>query len=116
MANPSAQVDYKLKQKALKYVLIDDDMFRRSQEGVFLKCLNKDEALKVIGELHEGMCGAHKFGSNMKWLISQYRYYWPTIIADYIAYAEGCEAYQLHGPIQRVPAEELHAIIKTLAI
>ena len=39
-------------------------------------------------------------------------YYWPTITADCFAYAKGCEACQVHGPIQIVPVEELHAIVK----
>ena len=66
----------------------------------------------MVEEVHEGVCGAHKFGYNMKWLIYQYRYYWPTIIANCFAYTKGYEACQLHGLIQRVLAEELHAIIK----
>ena len=66
LANPSAQVDYKLKQRALKYVLVDGELFRRSQEGMLLKCLGIEEALKVMGEVHEGICGAHKSGPNMK--------------------------------------------------
>ena len=41
LTDPLTQVDFKLKQKALKYLLIDGELFRRSQEGVLLKCLNK---------------------------------------------------------------------------
>ena len=39
-------------------------------------------------------------------------YYWPTIAADCVAYAKGCDACQVHGPLQRMLAEELHAIVK----
>ncbi|GKV12837.1 hypothetical protein SLEP1_g23931 [Rubroshorea leprosula] len=31
---------------------------------------------------------------------------------DCINYAKGCRAYQLHGPLQRAPASELHPIVK----
>ena len=92
LVDPSIQVDFKLRQKALKCVLIDRELFRRSQEGILLKCLNEDKALKVMGEVHEGVCGAHKSGSNMKWLICRYRYYWLTITVDCFAYTKGCEA------------------------
>ena len=88
LSDPLTQVDFKLKQKALKYVLIDGELFRRSQEGILLKCLSKDETLKLMGEVHVGVCGAHKSGSNMKWLIYRYGYYWPAITADYFAYAK----------------------------
>lgn len=58
----------------------DDVLFRRSVNGVLLKCINKEDALKVIGEVHEGTCGAHQSGYNMKWTINRYDNYWPTII------------------------------------
>ena len=66
MADPSALVDFNLKQKVLKYVLIQGELFIRSQEGVLLKYLNKKEVMKVMGEVHEGVCGAHKSFSNIK--------------------------------------------------
>lgn len=48
----------------------------------------------------------------MRWLIHRHGYYWPTITTDCFQYAKGCEACQRHGPVQRVPGEELHPIIK----
>ena len=48
----------------------------------------------------------------MRWLIHTCRYYWPTIAADCVAYAKGCEACQMYGPFQKVPAKELHTIVK----
>ena len=66
LANTSAHVHFKLKRKVLKYVLIDGELFRRSQEGVLLKYLDKEEAMKVMREVYEGVCGVHKSGSNMK--------------------------------------------------
>ena len=66
MADPSALVDFNLKQKVLKYVLIQGELFIRSQEGVLLKYLNKKEVTKVMGEVHEGVCGAHKSFFNIK--------------------------------------------------
>ena len=40
----------------------------------------------------------------------QYGYCWLTITADCFAYAKGCEAYRMHGPFKRVPAQELYAL------
>lgn len=90
----------------------DDVLFRRSVNDVLLKCINKEDALKVIGEVHEGTCGAHQSGYNMKWTINRYDNYWPTIIKDYFLYARGCEEYQKHGNIQRVPVDELNLVVK----
>lgn len=48
----------------------------------------------------------------MHWLIHRHGYYWPTINADCHAYAKGCEECQKHGPMQRIPIDELHSIVK----
>ena len=45
-------------------------------------------------------------------LVARLKYYWPIITADYFAFVKWCEACQLHGPIQRVSVDELHAIVK----
>ena len=93
-------------------MLVNDELFKRSQEGLLLKCVNDIEVRKIMHEVHEGICGAHKLGPKMIWLIHRYRYYWPTILADCIAYAKECEACQVHGPLQKVPIKEFHAIVK----
>ena len=51
LTDPLVQVDFKLRQKGLKYVLIDSELFRRRQ-GVLLKCLTKEDAIKVMREVH----------------------------------------------------------------
>ena len=34
LSNPSPKIEYKLKHKALKYALVDNESFKRSQEGL----------------------------------------------------------------------------------
>ncbi|CAL2266538.1 unnamed protein product [Prunus armeniaca] len=55
-----------------------------------------------MGEVHEGICGAHQGGRKMCWLIKRYGYFWPTMMKDCIKYSKGCEACQRYGPIQPV--------------
>jgi len=44
-------------------------------------------------------------------------YYWSTILKDCINYAKSCEECQKHGPIQQVPASELHlGIVKFVLV
>ena len=62
---PSSTIDLKLKQKALKYVLLYDKLYKRRAEGLLLKCLDKLEAMKVMGEVHEGVYRSHRLGP--KW-------------------------------------------------
>jgi hypothetical protein len=56
--------------KAMEYVLIGDDMFYRTLEGLLLKCLGLIESNRLLHEVHEGTCGIHQSPHKMKWLIT----------------------------------------------
>jgi hypothetical protein len=50
-----------LKLKAVRYCLIDQDLYWKDPLGVFLRCLDPQEAHKVIFDFHNGLCGGHHF-------------------------------------------------------
>jgi len=56
----------KTKYKALSYVIIGNELFKKSLEGVLLKCLNETEAYLSISDTHSGACGSHLAGHKMK--------------------------------------------------
>ena len=66
----------------MKYVLIGDDMFYRTLEGLLLKCLWPSELNRLLHEVHEGACGTHQLAHKMKWLIRRSGYYWPTMLEE----------------------------------
>jgi hypothetical protein len=49
----------KVRQQALKYVELDNDLYHRTIDGLLLKCLGLDQSRIVMGEVHEGICGTH---------------------------------------------------------
>nr|ABB47141.1 retrotransposon protein, putative, unclassified [Oryza sativa Japonica Group] len=49
--NPSQSASRKLRYKALKYTLLDDELYYRTIDGVLLKCLSADQAKVAIGEV-----------------------------------------------------------------
>ena len=57
LKNPSQSTSRKLKYRALKYVVLDDDLYYRTIDEVLLKCLSLEEAKVVMCEVHEGICG-----------------------------------------------------------
>ena len=69
LRNPSQKVTRKLRYKSTKYVLLDDQLYYKTVDGVLLKCLNQEEAKVLMGEVHEGICGAHQSAYKMKWII-----------------------------------------------
>ena len=91
LQNPSQSALRKLRYKALKYTLLDDELYYRTIDGVLLKCLSADQAKVVMGVVHEGICGTHQSAHKMKWLLRHAGYFWPTMLEDCFRYYKGCQ-------------------------
>jgi hypothetical protein len=92
LKDPAQGARKRIRYKAMKYVLIGDDMFYRTLEGLLLKCLRLTKVNRLLHEVHEGACGTHQSAHKMKWLIRQSGYYWPTMLEDSFKYYKGCQA------------------------
>ena len=79
---------------------------------MLLKCLNQEEVKELMGEVHEGICGAHQSAYKMKWIICRAGYFWPTMLEDCFEYYKGCQDCQRFGNVQRSPALAMNPIIK----
>jgi hypothetical protein len=104
--------DHRIRQQLLKYMLLDDELYRRPIDDVLLKCLSEEQAKVAMGEVHEGMCGTHRSAHKMKWVLKRACFYWPTMVEDCIKYFKGCDVCQRFGNIQLAPASMLHPIVK----
>jgi len=47
-----------LKYKAIKFVLLEDDLYYRRIDGVLLKFFGVEESKVLMGEIYEGVCGS----------------------------------------------------------
>jgi hypothetical protein len=110
--NPSAIRDRKTHRQALKYTVIDDELYRCTMDGLLLKCLSAEQAWVGMVEVHKGLCRAHQSTHKMKWTLRRAGLYWPTMVNDFIWYKKGCEACLQYGDIWTTPASVLHLIIK----
>jgi len=82
LKDSSKKVDRRVRFQATKYVLLGEELYYRTLDGVLLKCLGDDEARSLMGEIHEGVCGAHQSAFKMKLMIRRNRYYWSNILED----------------------------------
>ncbi|XP_050875241.1 uncharacterized protein LOC127078864 [Lathyrus oleraceus] len=73
LRNPVGSTDRKIKYRALSYVLVNDELFKKTVEEVLLKCLGESEAYVAVSSTHSGACGAHQAGLKMKWLFDAFR-------------------------------------------
>ncbi|CAL2259902.1 unnamed protein product [Prunus armeniaca] len=110
---PTLPSEKRIRIMALNYLMWNEDLVRKSKDEVLLRCLGKKEYMKVMGETHEGICGAHQGGRKMCWLIRRYGYFWPTMMKDCIDYSKGCESCQRHGPIQQAPSVPMNPVVKS---
>jgi hypothetical protein len=112
LKDPARGAPKKIRYRAMKYVLIGDDLFYRTLEGLLLKCLGPIESNRLLHEVHEGTCGTHQSAHKMKWLIRRSGYHWPDMLEDCFKYYKGCQACQRFGRVQIVPASAMNPIIK----
>ena len=58
----------------LKYVLVDDKLYRRTTEDLFVKYLKSDQARVAIGKVHKDICGTPQSAPKMKSLFKKSRF------------------------------------------
>ena len=83
-----------LKLKPNQYHLANDTLYRKNYDGVWLRCLEKDDVDHVLKEMHDGPVGGHYGGETTPHIILRARYYWPTVFRDSHAYAQKCKVCQ----------------------
>uniref|UniRef100_A0A2N9HH26 Uncharacterized protein n=1 Tax=Fagus sylvatica TaxID=28930 RepID=A0A2N9HH26_FAGSY len=100
-----------VRRRAPRFIYYKDTLYRRSFDGLFLRCLGKGETDQAMEEAHSGVCGAHQSGPKLYHRIKRMGYYWPTIVKDCMDYAKRCEACQLHANYIHQPPEPLHPTV-----
>ena len=57
--------DHRVQVQSSRFSLIDGQLFKRSLNGPYLKCLTTEQGQYVLAELHEGICGNHPGGRTL---------------------------------------------------
>ncbi|CAL8988475.1 unnamed protein product, partial [Prunus brigantina] len=99
------------RRRAPRFIYYKEILYRRSFEGLFLRCLGKEDASKAMEEAHSGICGAHQSGPKLHFQIKRMGYYWPTMVKDCMDYVKKCQACQFHANFIHQPPEPLHPTI-----
>jgi hypothetical protein len=75
----------KWREMRLKYAsfqLVNGILFHHNFDGILMRYLEKDEADKVLLELHAGEAGGHFGGDTTAHKVLREGYYWPTLFKD----------------------------------
>ncbi|XP_056688000.1 uncharacterized protein [Spinacia oleracea] len=68
--------------KASRYVILQGILFKRSANGMLMRCAEKTEWEGLLKQYHEGECGGHEGGRSLSTKIKRNGYYWPTMLKD----------------------------------
>ncbi|XP_011100645.1 uncharacterized protein LOC105178795 [Sesamum indicum] len=88
---------------ATRFTLLAGQLYKRTVDGPLLKCLDKERALYLMREIHEGSCGNHSGARSLAQKIMRQGYFWPTLVKDskdLVRKRESCQKYAslIHQP------------------
>ena len=92
----------------MQYYLCRGQLYRRSYDGIHFRCLKKEESERVMGEVHQGICGLHMNGRMLAKKILRIGYYWNTMETDCVGIVKSCHNCQTHANLNHVPPSELY--------
>ena len=91
------------------FFLDRDILYKKSKDQILLRCVDANEARKIIHEIHEGVCGTHASGQVMARQIMKAEYYWMTLENNCISYVRKYHKCQIY-------ADKIHVPLTTLNI
>ena len=101
---------HKIQIQSARFSLVNGQLFKRSLDGSYLKCLTTEQGQYVLAELHEGICGNHPGGKTLAHKAHTQGYYWGTMRSDAVDYVRKCDRCQRLASVLRSPAQDLISI------
>ncbi|XP_070010679.1 uncharacterized protein [Nicotiana sylvestris] len=84
-------------------------LYRRTLDLGLLRCVDANEASRLLEEVHAGTCGPHMNGFVLAKKILKAGYFWITMETDCIRYVQKCHRCQVHANMIKVLPSELNA-------
>jgi len=100
-----------LRLKSNQYHLANDTLYTKNYDGVWLRCLEMDDANHVLKEMHYGRTGGHYGRETTAHKIFRAGYYWPTVFRDSHSYAQKCKVCQIVAEQERKPVIPLKPVM-----
>ena len=86
-------------------------LYKRGFSPPYLGCLNPDESLYVLRDVHEEACGNHSGAKSLVNKMVCVGYYWSSMQVDAKAYVKACDKCQRYNNIPRQPSEYLTPMV-----
>ncbi|XP_031405692.1 uncharacterized protein LOC116214426 [Punica granatum] len=96
-----------LRRLTAHYFLSGETLYRRSFDATLLRCVDENEAQRLMGEIHEGSCGPHMSGLMLTKKLMRLGYFWSTMEADCAKHVRHCHLCQVYTDQIKAPPNEL---------
>lgn len=100
----------RLSRKAKMYTLVEGVLYKRGTQGVLMRCIPQNEGLKLLRDIHGGICGTHASCRTLVGKAFRQGFYWPTALHDARELVKKCVQCQFHSQQIHQPAQTLQTI------
>uniref|UniRef100_A0A2N9E473 Integrase catalytic domain-containing protein n=1 Tax=Fagus sylvatica TaxID=28930 RepID=A0A2N9E473_FAGSY len=107
--NVEAEIDNK-PWMAFQFFLSGEILYKRTHDATLLRCVDAEEANRLIQEMHAGLMGAHANGPFLARKIMRAGYYWLTMERDCIRHVQTCHKCQMYQNSKNAPPQYLHTM------
>jgi ribonuclease HI len=66
-----------IQRRAGAYTIINSELYKRSVSGIFQKCIEPEEGIELLREIHQGECGHHESSRALVAKAFRHGFYWP---------------------------------------
>jgi hypothetical protein len=102
-----------LKLKAMNFCINGNLLFWKNPIGLLLRCMNQEEAAKVMIEFHNSERGGHHYWKTTAHKILRSGYYWPSLFSDVCEFVRTCDKCQIFEGKQQLKSLPLKPIVVT---
>ena len=86
--------------RAAQCALIGNHLYRKSFTGPYLRCLNLEDARRLLEEIHKDAYGNHSRGRNLAHKALTTAYYLPYMMTEAREYVKKCDKCQRFAPLK----------------
>uniref|UniRef100_A0A2N9FLX8 Uncharacterized protein n=1 Tax=Fagus sylvatica TaxID=28930 RepID=A0A2N9FLX8_FAGSY len=109
--NVEAEIDNKPWYYDIKRFIQDREFCTNgTHDATLLRCVDAEEANRLIQEMHAGLMGAHANGPFLARKIMRAGYYWLTMERDCIRHVQTCHKCQMYQNSKNAPPQYLHTM------
>jgi hypothetical protein len=100
----------RIQRRAGAYTIINSELYKRNVSGIFQKCIEPEEGIELLREIHQGECGHHASSRALVAKAFRHGFYWPTAkqnAEQLVKQCNGCQRFSKH---RNTPAAALKTI------